>query len=618
MNPRKLPIALILGQCIWVSAALHAMAVDDPASSSTAGQVIRVTLYRGQALVTRSIQLEGAAGSRELVVTDLPLNIVDGSLFAEAADQVDVRAVRLRQRAVGEEPREEVRKLDEQILATGEAIALNQKKQELTNRKMLYLDQMETFVAPTAQVELSKGVLNAETLEQLTRFAFTQRTAIAEEQIALTGELRKLNEQLQLLERQKAELTNGSQKTINEAVLFLEKQADGNQAIELSYLVNQCGWSPAYTIRAGDDPTQIEVETNALIQQLTGENWSEVKLTLSTASPALSAAGPSLAPFYVSLTAGTPAEAQVNDALTNLGQVSQQYRASKMAQTEVQVQLSNVVGFADKTRLNWAMNRSAGDIQGIELACAGDVIASIVTETAVDEGPSLSYCLPNAVSLASRNEQQMVRILKKSLPGSFYHVATPVLSSYVFRQAEIRNESDIDLLGGPVTVYVDGRFVGRAEIPTVAQGESFVVGFGADAQLRVRRELVEKTEGIQGGNREMKMRYQITIENYKNQPEKVRLYDRLPHSNRSSDVRVALDTPELALSTDPLYVRSERAKGILRWDVDVDAGTTGEKARAIGYSFKLDFDRNFALTTNSDQPTLLQEFEQLERLRLKR
>ncbi len=618
MNRSSTAICLTLILCSVFSTEMAAFS-DEQEPSSTAGKVTRVTLYRGQALITRAISLSGAAGSRELIVTDLPPNIVDGSLFAEAPDKIEVRAVRLRQRAVGEEPREEVRKLDEQILSTSEAIALNQKKQELTGRKIQYLDQMDGFVAPTSQVELSKGVLNADTLHQLTKFSFEQRTAIAEEQINLATEQRQLGEKLQLLERQKAELTSGSQKTVNEAVLFVEKQADGDQVVELNYLVNGCGWSPTYTIRAGSENDKVEVEYNALIQQITGEDWSGVTLALSTASPTLSAAGPSLAPFYVSLVAGEAANQQVaTDSISITSQISQQYRTSKMAQNEAQVQLGNVIAFKDKTRLNWAMNRSAGDIQGIELACASDVIASVVTESGVDEGPSLSYSLPNVVSLASRNEQQTVRILKRDLTSSFYHMATPVLSTYVFREAEIRNESDIDLLGGPVTVYVENRFVGRAEIPTVAQGESFVVGFGADAQVRTHREMVEKTEGVQGGNREMKMRYRVTVENYKNQPVNVRLYDRLPYSARASDVRVSIDDPKVALSIDPAYARSERTKGILRWDVEVPAAATGEKAYEMGYSFKLDYDRNFALATSADQPTLLDEFEQMERNRMKR
>ncbi len=617
MNRSSTAICLTLLLCANLATATAARS-DEQEPTSTAGKVTRLTLYRGQALITRAISLSGAPGSRELIVTDLPPNIVDGSLFAEAPDKIEVRAVRLRQRAVGEEPREEVRKLDEQILSTSEAIALNQKIQELTGRKIQYLDQMDAFVAPTSQVELSKGVLNADTLHQLTKFSFEQRTAIAEEQINLATEQRQLTEKLQLLERQKAELTSGSQKTVNEAVLFVEKQADGDQVVELNYLVNGCGWSPTYTIRAGVESAKVEVEYNALIQQITGENWSSVKLTLSTASPTLSAAGPSLAPFYVSLVPGEAAQQVVSDLISGNSQISQQYRIGKMAQNEAQLQLGNVVAFKDKTRFNWAMNRAAGDIQGIELACASDVVASVVSESGADEGPSLSYLLPNVVSLASRNEQQMVRILKRDLSSSFYHMATPVLSTYVFREAEIRNESDIDLLGGPVTVYIESRFVGRAEIPTVAQGESFVVGFGADAQLRTHREMVEKTDDVQGGNKEMKMRYRVTVENYKNQPVQVRLYDRLPYSSRASDVRISIDEPKVALSADPAYLRSERTKGILRWDVEVPAEATGEKAYEMGYSFKVDYDRNFALNTSADQPTLLDEFEQMERNRMKR
>ena len=71
--------------------------------------------------------------------------------------------------------------------------------------------------------------------------------------------------------------------------------------VRLNYLVNNCGWSPAYTMRSADDRKKVRVEYNALIHQLSGEDWSNVSLTLSTASPALSAAGPGLAPFHVTL-----------------------------------------------------------------------------------------------------------------------------------------------------------------------------------------------------------------------------------------------------------------------------------------------------------------------------
>ena len=71
-----------------------------------------------------------------------------------------------------------------------------------------------------------------------------------------------------------------------EAVLFLEKHAPGKGTVRLNYLVGNCGWSPVYTVRAGENRKKVGVECNALIHQLSGEDWNGVTLTLSTASPA--------------------------------------------------------------------------------------------------------------------------------------------------------------------------------------------------------------------------------------------------------------------------------------------------------------------------------------------
>ena len=72
-------------------------------------------------------------------------------------------------------------------------------------------------------------------------------------------------------------------------------------------------------------------------------------------------------------------------------------------------------------------------------------------------------------------------------------------------------------------------------------------------------------------------------------------------------------------------MRTERPKGILRWEINVPAGATGEKVRIVEYGFTLDFDRNLALhipgTSQPDaQPApamkLQQEFEIQQRAKL--
>jgi len=591
-----------------------ALVVSTASAGEITGRVTDVTLYRGQALVTRSIPLEQVQGPVEVVVGNLPEQIVSGSLFAETGDGVEVRAVRFRTRAVGEQPRDEVRQLDEAIEAVNEKARILQKGLELLAKRAEYLDKLEGFVAPTAKVELSQGVLNAETLEKLTLFGFEQREAVAKTQIELAQEAKQLEKEMSLLQRKRSELTGGASRTVREAVLFLEKHAEGKQAVRLNYLVSNCGWSPTYTVRAADRK-KVGVECNALIHQMTGENWDTVELTLSTASPALSAAGPGLAPFPVTL---TPDGKQ---GKLSQREVSNQLQSFRGRQKSAQTKQLSAFSLEAIIGSSWQFNTVANDLQCLELTNGKDLLSQVRLDTGAEDGPSLSYDLAGKVSLASRSDQQMVRILKTDFASRFYFVATPVLTNYVYREAELKNTGEKDLLAGPIAVYLDGRFVGRSEIPTVARGQTFVIGFGADPQLRCRRELADRSESIQGGNRELAFDYRLVIENYRDEPAMVRLFDRIPHSDRQADVRVTLGEMSDPLSKGELYLRTERPKGILRWDIEVAAGATIEKARIVDYAFKLDFDRNLSLGAigggeEADDPAAQEDFEMLHRSRL--
>src|ERR1019366_54112 len=112
-------------------------------------------------------------GLGEIVVSDLPDRIVPASIFAEAGaagagDGVEVRSVRYRERPIGQDVRDEVRKLDDQIQQLNDKLAAIAKQQQLLQEQRTYLDKLENFSAPTATVEMTKGVLNAEQLKSLT------------------------------------------------------------------------------------------------------------------------------------------------------------------------------------------------------------------------------------------------------------------------------------------------------------------------------------------------------------------------------------------------------------------------------------------------------------------
>ena len=127
------------------------------------------------------------------------------------------------------------------------------------------------------------------------------------------------------------------------------------------------------------------------------------------------------------------------------------------------------------------------------------------------------------------------------------------------------------------------------EVTEAADG---AVGFGVDPQLQVARTLLDKARVTQGGNQVLTFKYRIAVTSYKKDPVTVQVWDRTPHAEAAMTIAVTVTNPKPDLSTDPLYVRDERPKGLLRWDTTVQPNQNGEKALPIEYEFKMELDKN--------------------------
>ena len=143
-------------------------------------------------------------------------------------------------------------------------------------------------------------------------------------------------------------------------------------------------------------------------------------------------------------------------------------------------------------------------------------------------------------------------------------------------------------------MYHGSDFVGRMALPLVAIGEEFTVGFGAEPQLQVQRQMLDRTKTMQAGNQVLKFDYRILISSYKEEKVKVQVWDRLPRGeNESLNVTLVKVSPELC--KDPVYEREEKANNLLRWDLEIEPGMRGEKALKLSYEFKLELDKQATL-----------------------
>ncbi len=206
----------------------------------------------------------------------------------------------------------------------------------------------------------------------------------------------------------------------------------------------------------------------------------------------------------------------------------------------------------------------------------------------------MTYHLNARLTVPSRNDEQVLEVAKLDMAPEYFYKAVPVLTPHVYRQANLTNKSKYVLLPGEATMYNGTDFVGRMNLPLVAIGEQFTAGFGAEPQLQVHRQMIDKARTMQGGNQVLKYEYRILVNSYKTERVKLQVWDRLPLAeNETMGVSLVKAKPEV--SKDSLYVREDRPHNLLRWDLDVEPAMNGEKAQTIQYEFKLELDKQMTI-----------------------
>jgi hypothetical protein len=568
---------------------------------AAASRVTHVTLYQHNALVTRQVDVPEGTGTLELVVTGLPPQTVHSSLYSEGTDGLRVLTTRYRTRPIREDTREEVRRLEAQLKALQAEQQKLQSDIQVVEQNVALLGKLEAFTGANLQHQTEKGALNSEAIMALSKYVMEGRAEKAQELVGLRQKAQDNQDKVQFAQRQLGDLAAGSSKTERDAVIVVDKRRAGPGTVRLSYLVDAASWRPQYKFRAGTEKQPIQVEYLAAVVQQTGEDWADAQLVLSTAEPLLNAGPPELKTLEVAVVprAG-PADQPTAAGGLNLppapglpGQSAGDYakeahRLRSQAQREF---AGNKPEEGGKS-----INEAAALEQARDLLAPREEEARQAREPRASgkEGPSVTYHLPARLTVPSRADEQVIEVARIELKPDYFYKAVPVLTAHVYRLATVTNTSAYVLLPGEATMYLGSDFVGRASLPLVAIGEQFTAGFGVDPQLQVVRQMTDKARATQGDNQVLTYQYRLLVSSYKAEAVKLQLWDRLPHGDAEAlSVSLVKSTPEV--SSDPLYVREGRPDNLLRWDLTVEPGRSGEKALPVSYEFKLELGRQMRI-----------------------
>jgi uncharacterized protein (TIGR02231 family) len=587
--------ALAVLSILAAPAFLNAAPATQPANGNQPAQppppvapskVVAVTVYQGNALVTREVQVKEGQGLSELVVGPLPAQTIDSSLYTEGTDGIRILTTRFRTRAVKEDTRAEVRARQDQMRQLANQNNEIQKKIEGAGQNLQLLTKLEGFTSATLTTMTDKGLLSAENTTKLVTFIMETRDTLGKSQVDMQQQLQANTESIGFLQRQLSELAAGADRTEREAVIVVDKAPAAVAAgkVRLNYLVSAASWEPQYKLRAGGEKDPVTVEYLASIEQQSGEDWNGVDLVLSTAQPMLNAAPPDLLALDVDISRLNGNNENPQAVMNKLQSYENARNLRKQAQQELVTNNDQVA--------QGSINSAAASEQYAELLAKetpGDA-----QNMEVREGPSVAYHLEHKLTVPSRSDQQFVEIARIDLEPTYFYKSVPVLSQHVYRLAQLMNKSKYVLLPGEATMYVGTDFVGRMRLPLVAIGEEFVAGFGIDPQIQVERQLVTKNHAIQGGNQVQTYDYRIRVSSFKAGDVNLQVWDRLPHPETEA-VAVELVKAMPELSQDPDYQRSDRQKNLLRWDLTVKANTSGANASAITYEFKLQYAKDVSI-----------------------
>jgi len=472
-----------------------------------------VTLFPDRARVTRRGRTALEPGLHELEISGLPMTLVPDSVRAAGRGTARARllGVGVAVRNYVETPAEAARELEAKIQAVADTDADLAVQAGVLEKAQTALDglaaQSEVFARGLA-------LRNRSTADQgaLYDFIDDRGRTVQGELLGIGRQRRDLAKERDRLQRELAQIQAARPRQRHVATVEVEVIAGGDLEIELTYVVQPARWQPLYDLRlTGAD---LELTYLAEVAQTTGEDWTNVALTLSTARPALALVIPELDPWYI---APRPSPA-----------------AQPVAPRATAAKLMTLAAAASQPP----------PAQEFDLE---ESFLELPSAAVGESGAALTYQIPGRADVPGNGETRKVTVSTFKLRPDFDNVTAPRREPVAYRRARARNESAYTLLPGKAQLFENDDYLGATQIKHTAPGQEIELALGADERIRVERKLaardVDKT--FLADRRRIRYKYRIEVENLRDTPQVVLVRDQLPVS-RHEQIKVKLEAAEPA------------------------------------------------------------------------
>jgi uncharacterized protein (TIGR02231 family) len=528
-------------------------------SRSIETQITAVTVYTDRALVTRQgmIILEGT--ERKLVVSNLPTTLDPESVRVSGKGSVAVKlqGVTVDRQYTTEPVADRIAQLTAQLDRLGADKRRLQSQIDTIKLQSNFIQGLREKTQESFSRSLARQQIGLEDTQNFLDFIGTKTTEYAFAGEDLRQQQQQIDKQLQSLQLQLEEVETPYSKESFEmtvAISILEGYANagaGDFHLELTYVVDRAHWTPLYDLRVQSTSKTIQLDYLAEIVQTTGEDWTEVSLTLSTAKPGLGTLPPKLDPWYVDIP--TPMMLRRRKIAGSAGDMMEVAAAAPMS-------------------VGASLDRSQVAEEPIEYL-AETVVAEMSQQVSV-----VTFQLGGGGNIPSDGNPHKATIFNDNFPCQLAYLAMPRLVSFAYLQATAKNRADgATLLPGKANIFRDDVFVGTSNLENTAPGQEIKLNLGIDEGIKIDRELSERQvdKTFLAGNRRTTYAYRLKLTNLLTSINHIQINDQIPHS-RSEQIKIKM------LKITPQIQPGEL--GILVWELDLPANGKIE----INYQFSIE------------------------------
>ncbi|MCG3841854.1 DUF4139 domain-containing protein [Psychrobacter sp. Ps1] len=506
-------------------------------AQAATSSVEQVTIYQGLASVTRALPITGS-GEQTVVFSCLSPYMDKESLSVQATGSVNVGEVSIEE-LTGEQAAQCQYQGDAKVQTQQNTLASINAELEAARLAKAYLQNL----TKATQVNTDSTIANnARDIE-------TQATSINQRILEIQQRQARAQDALNQL------MAGSATSTFNKVTQVSVRTASRSpSSVKLDYQVQGAGWEPAYQARLNTNSEQLSITASAIIAQQTGENWTNVPLTLSTVNPNQSTTGQ--LPYVQRLSLYEESEdARVRRELPMMD-------ASPVMMEEP------------------AYNKGAG---------AAMAPLPNFTVSSQNKNGIIEYRLPQLVSIPSDGRRVRTVIGEQAGNSKLWIRSTPSVetAAYWYASAPFLTPDWVD---GSLQLYRDDNYVGQSRYNYQVLKEQGI-GFGRDSNMLVKELTNEDKQGEKGVlNRTQTLTttkaYQFT--NQHNRSVRLQVLGSEPIS-RDDSLKVAVT------HTPPVTERDwNDNQGMVAWEFDLPS----KQSQVIRTTSQISYPANKLLTGN--------------------